>query len=56
MSAFFVDLLDFLIEQLIINKGRIYRLMSDKRAKVSLEAEPLIFQEMWSRYITIRQK
>ena len=33
-SYFFVDLLDFLIEQLLINKGRIYRLMSDKRAKV----------------------
>ncbi|MBL7117784.1 MAG: hypothetical protein ISS94_03245 [Candidatus Syntrophoarchaeum sp.] len=36
--CFFVDLLDFLIEQLIINKGRIYRLMNDKRAKVFLEA------------------
>ena len=33
-AYFFVDLLDFLIEQLIINKGRIYRLMSDKRPKV----------------------
>jgi hypothetical protein len=32
--CFFVDLLDFLIEQVIINKGRTYRLMSDKRAKV----------------------
>ena len=32
--CFFVDLLDFLIKQLIINKGRIYRLMSNKRAKV----------------------
>lgn len=32
--CFFVDFLDFLIEQLILNKGRIYRLMSDKRAKV----------------------
>ena len=30
----FAGLRDFLIEQLILNKGRIYRLMSDKRAKV----------------------
>jgi hypothetical protein len=32
--GFFVDLLDFLIEELILNNRRTYRLMSDKRAKV----------------------
>lgn len=44
-AYFFVDLLDFLIEQLIINKGRIYRLMSDKRAKV----ENMLRKERLSR-------
>jgi hypothetical protein len=37
--CFFADLPDFLIEQLILNKGRIYRLISDNRAKVENRPE-----------------